>query len=274
MAYYFMVESKKGKQVPIEISNSKYFQDEIRKYKKTFAYSLQEIDRFTTMFDNETELRERLFEEGTLPFHLIDKQLSIRCLNKNEYSKVPYDFLYQNDIEYIMEPERLIEKIMRSFYEGDLLLIKKITSRFSEEHRCKTTAAEVRQITETSIRENRLSRHFDELDENNDKLLPRLLKLIILESFDNKQGKVVYKDTVNYRNLHILIALVNYHEKKKNKQEETTIENIQTTSEEEIQEKSKEDKTKKSIHTKSLTLGVNGRGKKKYNLDDQLKFDV
>ena len=38
--------------------------------------------------------------------------------------------------------------------------------------------------------------------------------------------------------------------------------------------KSKEDKTKKSIHTKSLTLGVSGRGKKKYNLDDQLKFDV
>ena len=27
MAYYFMVESKKGKQVPIEISNSKYFQE-------------------------------------------------------------------------------------------------------------------------------------------------------------------------------------------------------------------------------------------------------
>ena len=66
MAYYFMVETKKGTHKPIEISNSKYFQDYIRKFKKTFAYSLQEIDRFTMMFDNEIELRERLCEEGIL----------------------------------------------------------------------------------------------------------------------------------------------------------------------------------------------------------------
>ena len=271
MAYYFMVEAKKGKHIPIEISYSKYFQDNIRKYKKTFAHSLQEIDKFTMMFDNEIELRERLCEEGILPFHFFEKPLSIRSLNKNEYSKVPYDFLYQKDIEYIMEPERLIEKIMRSFYEGDLLLINKIASRFSEEYRCKTTVSEVRQHIESSIRENRLSRHFDEVDENNDKLLPRLLKLIILENFDNKQGKVVYKDTVNYRNLHILIALVNYHDKTKNKQDETTIKNVKATNSHE--EKVKEE-TPKNTSVKKLTLGINGRGKKKYTLDEQLKFDV
>ena len=273
MAYYFMAETSKGKHIPIEISKSKYFQNKIRKYKKAFAYTLQEIDNFTVMFDDEIELRERLCEEGTLPFHLFEKPLSIRCLNKNEYNKVPYEFLYQSDIEYIYEPIKLIEKIMRSFYEGDLLLIKKIASRFSEEYRCKTTAAEVRQHIEASIRENRLSRHFDELDENKDKLLPRLLKLIILENFDNKQGKVVYKDTVNYRNLHILIALVNYHEKSKNKQEDTVAKTI-NSQEEKKQENQTNDATKKNTLVKKKTLGINGLGKKKYNLDDQLKFDI
>ena len=276
MAYYFMVEGKKGKHIPIEIGNSKYFQDKIRKYKKAFAYSLQEIDKFTMMFDNEIELRERLCEEGILPFHLFEKPISIRNLNKNEYNKVPYDFLYQKDIEYIMEPERLIEKIMRSFYEGDLLLIKKITSRFSEEYRCKTTVSEVRQHIEYSIRENRLSRHFNELDENNDKLLPRLLKLIILENYDNKQGKVVYKDTVNYRNLHILIALVNYHEETKNKQNEQKEIRIEKTKESSsVIEIKKEEQTKNTqVKKRTLTLGISGRGKKKYNLDNQLKFDI
>lgn len=266
MAYYFMSEISKGKYRPIEISNSKYFQDYIRKYKKPFAYSLQEIDKFTMMFDNEIELRERLVEEGILPFHLFEKPLSIRNLNKDEYNKVPYNFLYQKDIEYVMDPTRLIEKIMRSFYDGDLLLIKKIASRFSEEYRCKTTVSEVRQHIESSIRDNKISRHFDELDENKDKLLPRLLKLIILESYDNKFGKVVYKNTVNYRNLHILIALVNYHEETKNKEEEPT-EIIKRT-----KEKTTEEPKKPLV--KKKTIGTNGLGKKKYTLEEQLKFDI
>lgn len=264
MAYYFMVETQKGKHIPIEISKSKYFQNKTRKFKKDFAYSLQEIDNFTTMFDDEMELREKLCIEGTLPYHLFEKPLSIRCLNKNEYNKVPYDFLYQDDIEYIYEPTRLIEKIMRSFYEGDLLLIKKIASRFGEEYRCKTTASEVKQHIETSIRENKLSRHFDELDENNDKLLPRLLKLIILENFDNSYGKVVYKNKVNYRNLHILIALVNYHEKQKNKPKDI-IEEKTTTSIE---------KEESKPPVKKKTLGASGLGKKKYTLENQIKFDI
>lgn len=269
MAYYFMAEIKKRTYIPINIGNSKYFQDHKRRYKKSFAYTLQEIDNFTMMFDNEIELRERLVQEGILPFHLFEKPLSIRCLNKNEYNKVPYDFLYQKDIEYIMEPERLISKIMRSFYEGDLLLIKKITSRFSEEYRCKTTVSEVRQHVENSIRENKISRHFDELDENNDKLLPRLLKLIILESFDNKYGKVVYKNKVNYRNLHTLVALINYHEKTQNKEEtKEIIEKIN------IQEETKNVQDKDKPKTRTLKLGINGLGKKKYNLDEQLKFDI
>lgn len=274
MAYYFMSEITKGKYRPINISNSKYFQDYTRRYNKPCAYSLEEIDRFTMMFDNEIELRERLVEEGTLPFSLFEKPLSIRNVNKNEYNKVPYEFLYQQDIEYIMDPTLLVEKIMRRFYEGDFLLIKKIVNRFSEDHRCRSTAPEVRQLIEMSIREGKINHHFDDLDENQDKLLVRLIKLIILESYDTKYGKLKYQDKVRYRNLHVLIALINYYDKEEIKtdapifkSESISQSNTQapTFTTEIVKELPQRDY--QFVRTKTL-------GKKKHTLDEQIGFNI
>ena len=53
MAYYFMSEVSKGKYRELNISNSKYFQDINRRYNKPCAYTLEEIDKFTMMFNDE-----------------------------------------------------------------------------------------------------------------------------------------------------------------------------------------------------------------------------
>ena len=50
MAYYFMVESKRGKFIPLKIKNSIYFQIEKTKYSKECAYSLEEIDNFLEIY--------------------------------------------------------------------------------------------------------------------------------------------------------------------------------------------------------------------------------
>lgn len=283
MAYYFMSEVSKGKYRPINISNSKYFQELNRKFNKPCAYTLEEIDKFTMMFEDEIELRERLVEEGVLPFSLFEKPLSIRYLQKDEYKKVPYEFLYQEDIEYIMEPSRLVEKIMRKFYGHDFLLIKKIVSRFDGDHYCQSTLPEVRQHLEASIREEQINKHFFDVDENNNQLLPRLLKLLILESYSTKNGKVIYRDKVRYRNLHTLIALINYYDKEDEIIEESTFK----TNEETPTFKSVEEDLKKGIaptfteicepkepvreyqFVKTRTLG-----KKKHTLDKQIGFDI
>ena len=49
MAYYFMVEKKKGEYQSLNIENVAGFHGQ-RKYTKAGAYTLQEIDMFTTMF--------------------------------------------------------------------------------------------------------------------------------------------------------------------------------------------------------------------------------
>lgn len=209
MAYYFMVESKRGQYLPLNIKKSIYFQPVSSKYKKTFAYSLEEIDSFTMMFNNETELRNVLIQEQLLTQKLKHKPLSIRFLTKGEYEKVRYDFLYQKDLEYIADPTRVIKFIMQKYYQNDFTFIQKIASHFSKYHECSSTAPEVIQAANASIRDGKRNYLFEMIDRNGDLLVPRLIKLIILKHIQNMDGTITYKNEVNYRNLHTVIAFIN-----------------------------------------------------------------
>lgn len=248
MAYYFMIESKKGKYEELNISDSKYFQSVNRRYKKPCAYTLEEIDSFTLMFNGEDELRNILYREGIISYDNYYKPLSIRYSMKDVYTKVPYDLLYQNSTLYIMDPMKLIEVIIKRYYNNDFMLIKKIATTFMNFRRCSSTAPEVRQYVDDSIRNGCRSRNLDLVDENGDKIIYRLLKLIIFDSYDDYySGRVIYKNKINYRNLHVLIALLNYYDKSN-----------------ELVVESKKDK----CHL------VKSLGKKKYELDDQIKFEI
>ena len=282
MAYYFTIETKRGEFRPISISDSVYFQNEVRKYKKPCAYTLEEIDNFTMMFNNEIELRERLTQEGTLPLKYFDKPLSIRYSIKDEFIKVPNDFLYQNDIEFIANPPRLVKYILKRYYDNDFLLIKRIVNKFSEHRRCQSTIPEVRQFIEISIREGKRCSFLDEIDENGDNLIIRLIKLIILESIDDyKTGKVIYKNKLNYRNLHDLIALIRNYDKELIKQSQSNGPSFiqfdsktnnkikqQTTTDKSIEEK------KKNIEAKPVYVKTRKLGRKKYDLDNQTSFEI
>lgn len=209
MAYYFMVESKKGNFTPLEISNSPYFQIIDRKYNKKYAYSLDEIDSFTTMFNNEQELRNILLSEGILSQEFRNKPLSTRFLNKGDYQKVRYDFLYQKDLEYIANPTKVLEFIMQKYYQNDFIFLKKFANNFSKYYECSSTAPEVLQASISSIREGKRNSLFESIDLNGDLLVTRLVKLLILKHTENPDGTITYQNKVNYRNLHSVIAYIN-----------------------------------------------------------------
>jgi len=212
MAYYFTVEEKKGKYLPLDIKKSKYFTKQSKF--KNLGLSLQEIDLFTTMFNNEEELRASLLKEGILPLSMSSKSLSARLLRKDVYHKVIYDFLYQADIEYILDPNRLITRINDKLYEGDFRFVESLASAYLKFYDCASTAAEVRAWANFSIKTSSRSHYFDELDENGNLLLTRMLKLLIYEYYQNQDGKVTYKEGIKYLNLHSLIAFTNNYDKK------------------------------------------------------------
>ena len=212
MAYYFTVEKKKGEYTPIDITKSKYFMRTSNL--KGAGSTLQEIDTFTMMFNNEKELRTRLFKEGLLEMKYAGKGLSIRNFRNNRYYKVMYDFLYQKDLEYIANPQKVIERIERKLLLGDFRFIEKFANTFMNFHDCLSTAPEVREFAIASSRTGIRSRHFDVYDENYDNPLTRMTKLLIYDYYQTPSGRTEYKNTVKYRNLHAVLAFTNYYDKK------------------------------------------------------------
>ena len=215
MAYYFMVEKKKGQYIPLDITKSKCFSRTSNL--KGIGAKLQEIDLFTMMFYNEKELRDLLLKEGILSLELYDKPLSIRFKKNEKYNKVMYDFLYQKDIEYVMEPRKIIKRINDKLLNEDFRFVEKIANNYLKYHECSSTAADVRAYANDSIIYGRRSRYFDtELDEYGDNVLIRMLKLLIYDYYQYPNGKVEYRSTFakKYRNLHSIIAFVNNYDKK------------------------------------------------------------
>ena len=212
MAYYFMVEKNKGNHETLDITKTTLFA-RMSKLKGTGA-TLEEIDTFTMLFNNERELRNYLLDEGILKIQYLDKPLSIRILRNNSYNKVPHSFLYQKDIEYVLNPHKLIAKINDKLNNGDFRFIEQYANNYLTFRDCSSTAPEVRAFARMSIKEGIKSRHFCELDENYDNSLVRMTKLLIYEYYQFSNGKISYQNRIKYRNLHSIIAFINNYEKK------------------------------------------------------------
>ena len=212
MAYYFMVSKKKGQYTPLDIKKTPYF---TRSSKfKDFGMSLYEADMFTMMFNNEDELRNALVKHGVLENHYINKPLSIRRIEKGQYEKVMYDFLYQKDIEYIMDPNKLIRRIQDNLYNDDFLFICEYAKAFRNYRDCLTTAAEVSMFADNCVTYNNLDRHLLSRDENDDDMLTRMTKLLIYDYRQFPDGKTVYYDKIKYRHLHSIVAFINNYDRK------------------------------------------------------------
>lgn len=245
MAYYLMQEKKKGIYTPLDITKSKCFYRTSNL--KNMGCTLQEIDLFTMNFENEKELRSHLFREGLIEMRYAGRPLSVRILRNNKYYKVMYDMLYQKDIEYIMDPKLLIERINNKLLTGDYRFVEKYANAFLEFHDCLSTAPEVREFAKSSLRDNKCCKHFYAYDENNDNPVVRMTKLLIYDYYQEPSGKIKYKETIKYRNLHSVLAFVNNYDKLC-EQEKINQTNNQTS----LFEEPIKPKTKKKIKRESI----------------------
>ena len=223
MAYYITVEDKKGHYLPLDISKSDCF-TRLSNLKGAKA-NLQEIDYFTTQFNDELEMRYLLIKKGVLPFSLKEKKLSLRQIKNGTYIKVMYDFLYQKDIDYIAEPKKLITLINDRLLTKDYRFILEYANFYLNYHDCASTAPEVREFINYTINTGNLSRHFADIDKNGDTPLTRMTKLLIYENYNSQNGQICYNyNKTKYRNIHSIIAFINNYDKKHQKIEEQLFE--------------------------------------------------
>ena len=212
MTYYLMGEVKRGEYSVVDITKSSRFR-RLSKLKGNDC-ELFEIDMFTMNFSNEIELRKHLIEEGILIGNIGNNRLSIRRKDNNGFKRVSYGFLYQKDIKYIEDPNKLINRVLNKLYSGDFKFVRDFAYNYVHCNECSSTMPEVRHFAEESMEKGYISNGFSMVDENGDMLFRRALKLLIYKYEQKKNGKIVYSDKVVYRNLHSILCYINNYDKK------------------------------------------------------------
>ena len=212
MAYYMMCKKKRGEYAVVDITRSNCF-TKLSKFKNG-GCDLKEIDLFTSQFYDIDELKEHLYMLGLISFDDLGRELTIRRKNNNKYDKVRLDFLYQRDIEYLFDPNKLIDRVWEKLNQGDFRFIQKFANNYARHRECSSTLPEVRYYGSESIRKGTLDNGFMILDENGDDLITRTIKLLIYKYDQGQDGKITYTDEIVHRNLHSLICFIDNYDKK------------------------------------------------------------
>lgn len=98
MAYYLTIKESKNFKL-LDITSLDKFR-RISRFKND-SYSLEEIDSFTSIFDNELELKKYLFYNKIIDINDIMKKIEIRIKLNGKLEKVKYGLVYKNMIKYL-----------------------------------------------------------------------------------------------------------------------------------------------------------------------------
>lgn len=199
MAYYIVIKNNKDYR-KIDISNLKEF-TRISKFKND-CYSLEELDLFTSKFNDIINLKKVLYENNLINYDEILDDISIRIKNNNKLVKVKYDMVYSNNFKYL--DITYLRSVINTL-SNDKDYLNKLISYYRNSSCNNENIAKIRWI---------LLGNTDELD-----LYNSINEFIIKETFktDYKTGEV----TIKYKSLHDLAMFTyNYLNKKEDKKED------------------------------------------------------
>lgn len=140
MAYFMMI--KKGKEYKkLDIVSLDSF--ERLSYLKGNSMSLKEIDSFTSKFKNEIDFKTYLCQKGVLDVEDINREISIRRKNKEEYIKVRYGLVYSDDKKYL-DPIYLRKEIMDK--QNNIEFMTKLVDYYRSSHNGQSMLYAIRAI--------------------------------------------------------------------------------------------------------------------------------
>lgn len=100
MAYYLTIKNSKNEYKKLDISSLEKFQKK-SKFKEPGAYSLEEIDKFTSKYYSEFELKRELLLNGVISLEDFTKDIEVRIKKANNLDKVRYGLAYKKDTKYL-----------------------------------------------------------------------------------------------------------------------------------------------------------------------------
>lgn len=202
MAYYIVIKNNKDYR-KIDISSLKEF-TRVSRFKND-CYSLEELDLFTSKFNDIIDLKEVLYENNLINNDEILSDISIRIKSNNKLVKVKYDMVYSNSVKFL---DTMYLKSVICTLSNDKDYLNKLMSYYRNSSCNNENIAKIRWI---------LLGNSDEID-----LYNVINDFIIKEIFktDYNTGEVALK----YKSLHDLAMFTyNYINKKEDKKEELLI---------------------------------------------------
>ena len=202
MAYYIVIKNNKDYR-KIDISSLKEF-TRVSRFKND-CYSLEELDLFTSKFNDIIDLKKVLYENNLINNDEILSDISIRIKSNNKLVKVKYDMVYSNSVKFL---DTMYLKSVICTLSNDKDYLNKLISYYRNSSCNNENIAKIRWI---------LLGNSDEID-----LYNVINDFIIKEIFktDYNTGEVALK----YKSLHDLAMFTyNYINKKEDKKEELLI---------------------------------------------------
>lgn len=128
MAYYLTIKEKNDYKL-LDITSLEEFTKQ-SKFKNA-SYSLEEIDNFTSRFENELSLKRKLFDAGIITIEDITKDISIRIKINGKLEKVHYGLVYKHMLKYL-NITYLRGKILE--LQNDTVFLNKLLDHYRNSH--------------------------------------------------------------------------------------------------------------------------------------------
>ena len=213
MAYFLQLKNDNGNYRTLDIEKCDLFQSKniTKTYKRSGGYKIQELDRFTMLFDDEQDLKKYLFNAGILPESWLNGKIIIRFIKKDRVKN--YDLLFKEDLAYFYIPNSIVSLVLEKFELGDFKFLNDLARNFYWYRECSSTAAELVNLTELAINNGIVDNGFREYDSNGDNVVSRLIKLLTYKYSQSSNGKITYQEEFNWRTFHSLINFINSYDR-------------------------------------------------------------
>lgn len=223
MAYYFAVENPKNSYNAINIKRCRSYTHKTFTYDNAFACTLQEIDKITTTFKNEEELRLALINCYSLKVETFDKPLTIFYKEGTESRLIPESILFEESREFLEEPSKINEYIIKKYKENNLDFFKKLLNQYNDS----LITYEINQIIST-IEYNINAKNFYIKKAINEKSFDYFIKHLIYNYTTDEDGLIKFSKIPNYERLHNLVVLISDYERTLNKDKTSNLKRVRT----------------------------------------------
>jgi len=207
MAYYFAVETEKNSFNAINVKRCRHYFETPKYYDEPLAYTLKEIDKVTTTFKDEEELKRMLLRVYSLQEEDLNKPLAIFYIDDKEKRLVKGNILYEDSRSMLEEPNQVIEYIKNRIKENDTNFLMSLIDNLDDS----LVIYQLNKII-TLIEMNQTNNSSNIKSIIKEDFITTVIDALIHDYYIDDKGTTKFKKNINYEKLHIIVSTISKYQ--------------------------------------------------------------